>query len=58
MQKRKRVSTFSIVVLTLCLFIIPAITGANGATYYVRSDGNDDFNGTAGKPLIKLFNKQ
>ena len=47
MQKRKRVSTFSIVVFSLCLFIIPAITGAKGDTYYVRSDGNDESSGTS-----------
>ncbi len=47
MQKRKRVSTFAIVVLTLGLFTFPALTGAKGATYYVRSDGNDDLDGTS-----------
>jgi len=55
MQKRKSISTFSIVVLFLCLFTIPAITGANGATYYVKSDGNDDFNGTSWETAKKTI---
>ena len=57
MQKRKRVSTFSIVVLTLCLFIIPAITGAKGATYYVRSDGNDESSGTSWETAKKTIQR-
>jgi parallel beta-helix repeat protein len=57
MQKRKRVSTFSIVVFSLCLFIIPAITGAKGATYYVRSDGNDESSGTSWETAKKTIQR-
>ncbi len=55
MQKRKSISTFSIVVFSLCLFIIPAITGAKGATYYVRSDGNDDSSGISWETAKKTI---
>ncbi len=55
MQKRKRVSTFSIVVLTLGLFTFPALTGAKGATYYVSSNGNDDLDGTSWETAYKTI---
>ncbi|HQQ86271.1 MAG TPA: NosD domain-containing protein, partial [Candidatus Marinimicrobia bacterium] len=55
MQKRKRVSTFAIVVLTLGLFTFPALTGAKGATYYVSSGGNDESSGTSWETANKTI---
>jgi parallel beta-helix repeat protein len=39
------------------LFIIPAITGAKGATYYVRSDGNDESSGTSWETAKKTIQR-